>query len=142
MNHQHVLDWRLCHGSKYRYDDLELATGLSRRQLYRMRHQCTFGHAGLFTYGEALAIMCVHVAHINVRQHTAMVIDLAWKIDHATPDGEGFTAQIVEHTDGTHTAHVCAVVWSHDSTVVHSINLRTLALTLANAHAQLHTVRQ
>lgn len=136
MNTQQVLDWRVVHGSRYRYQDLQEATGLSRKQLYRMRATTKFGKFGLFTYGESLAVVFAYRTRLNYREHVTVLQDLAWKIDHATVDD--FTACIAEHDDGTWTAHVGRDDKPHNiPALTITSHLPTLALALANAHVRL-----
>lgn len=137
MNEQHVLDWTLVHGSSYRYEDLMEATGLTRTQLYRLRYRCQFGRRGVFSYGEACALVFAHNAHVSTHAHADVVQDLAWKIDHAPPDADT-NVHIVEHEDGVFTAHACATVWCNDALVIHAVPLPLLASTLAHAHARVH----
>jgi hypothetical protein len=107
-----------------------------------MRAACTFGKHGLFTYGEALAMVYAQRAHINVYRPelATLVIDLAWKIDHA--DVDHFHVYVCEHIDGTHTAHGGGEAVPTTAVVTTTVHLAALALTLANAHARLHTVTE
>lgn len=140
MNTQPMLDWRLVHGSRYRYADLECATGLSRRTLYKQRNHTRFGRNGLFTYGEALALLFAHRAHVVIRIHTTVLQDLAAKLDHATVDDT--TVCVSRHGDGRWTAHVGSGDTPLDGVVCVSACLPDLAIALANAHARMHTQTQ